>query len=138
MPKIPSTPAATPVADTATFSFGKPATPASSTKTPPSTLGMMRFSPKPLGESKTEDVSKPCFFSLGAKDNSSSNAETAAVPLKTNGFSFSFKSGGDDKPGGSSSLFAGFGSSAGAAGGDAKPSTSFSFTPGATPFSFSM
>ncbi|SPP75235.1 nuclear pore complex protein Nup50 [Drosophila guanche] len=181
IPKTWSTPAATTVANTETFSFGKPATPstgstspffakkpasstitsgssatttttpmfsfgstpaeppnaaAASTKTPLTAPGMMRFSPKPLGESKTEDVSKPGFFSLGAKDNSSSKAETADVPLKTNGFSFGFKSGGDDKPGGSSSLFAGFSSSAGPAGGDAKPSTSFSFTPGATPFSF--
>ncbi|XP_022223829.2 nuclear pore complex protein Nup50 [Drosophila obscura] len=183
-PKMPTIPAATPVADTVPFSFGKPATPntgstspflakkpttstitsgstttttttplfsfgstpagspnaaaasASSTKTPTSTPAMMRFSPKPLGESKAEDASKPGFFGLGAKDNSSSKAETAAVPLKTNGFSFGFKSGSDDKPGGSSSLFVGFGSAAGAAGGDAKPSTSFSFTPGATPFSF--
>ncbi|BFG03862.1 nuclear pore complex protein Nup50 [Drosophila madeirensis] len=47
-----------------------------------------------------------------------------------------FEDQGCINEGGSSSLFAGFSSSAGAAGGDAKPSTSFSFTPGATLFSF--
>ncbi|XP_001360918.3 nuclear pore complex protein Nup50 [Drosophila pseudoobscura] len=120
------------------FSFGStPAAASPKIPTSTSTPGMMSFSPKPLGESKTEDVAKPGFFSFGAKDNSSNKAETAAVPLKTNGFSFGFKSAvADDKPGGSSSLFMGFGGAPSAAGGDAKPSAGFSFTPGATPFSF--
>ncbi|KAH8394646.1 hypothetical protein KR222_000863 [Zaprionus bogoriensis] len=63
--------------------------------------------PSPTAAGK-EDAPKPSFFSFGAKETSSSDANAATSPPKTNGFSFGFKS--DDKP--STSGFAGFGKAA--------------------------
>ncbi|XP_064543071.1 nuclear pore complex protein Nup50 [Drosophila montana] len=117
------------------FSFGniqKPSTTptkseATSSTASPASIFSFGIKPATAASNKADSPKQGFFF--GGQEAAA--AAPATSPPKTNGFSFGLKS--DDKP--STSVFTGFGKPAGETKLPA-PSSGFSFTSGATPFSF--